>query len=95
MFSLICAWIYRRVNNREAGDLGRQRAHYDVTVIVWQVFLDKHNATSYDAFQAVVMQNLSQLWIGLGLLNQIGPFRYSLFMNNQNSVVILGIGWVG
>ena len=33
MFSLICAWINGWVNNREAGDLRRHRAHYDVTVI--------------------------------------------------------------
>ena len=33
MFSLICAWINAWVNNREAGDLRRYRAHYDVTVM--------------------------------------------------------------
>ena len=33
MFSLICAWINNCVNNREAGDLRRHRAHYDVTVM--------------------------------------------------------------
>ena len=33
MFSLICVWIYGWVNNREAGDLIRYRAHYDVTVM--------------------------------------------------------------
>ena len=33
MFSLICAWINGRVNNREAGDLRRHRAHYDVSVM--------------------------------------------------------------
>ena len=27
-FSLICAWINGRVNNREAGDLRRHRSHY-------------------------------------------------------------------
>ena len=32
MFSLICAWISGWTNNREAGDLRRHRAHYDVTV---------------------------------------------------------------
>ena len=32
-FSLICAWINDRVNNREAGDLRRYRAHYDVIVM--------------------------------------------------------------
>ena len=33
MFSLICVWINGWVNNREAGDLRRYRAHYDVSVI--------------------------------------------------------------
>ena len=33
MFSLICAWINGWVYNREAGDLRRHRAHYDVTVM--------------------------------------------------------------
>ena len=32
IFSLICAWTNGWVNNREAGDLRRNRAHYDVTV---------------------------------------------------------------
>ena len=34
MFSLICAWINGWVNNREAGDLRRHRAHYDVIVMM-------------------------------------------------------------
>ena len=34
MFSLICAWTYGWVNKCEAGDLRRQWAHYDVTVMV-------------------------------------------------------------
>ena len=33
MFSLIYAWINGWVNNREASDLRRHRAHYDVTVM--------------------------------------------------------------
>ena len=33
MFSLICVWISGWVNNREAGDLRRYRAHHDVTVM--------------------------------------------------------------
>ena len=31
--SLIWAWMHGRVNNREAGDLRRHRAHYDVIVM--------------------------------------------------------------
>ena len=34
MFSLICVWINDWVNNREAGDLRRYRAHYDVIVML-------------------------------------------------------------
>ena len=34
MFFLICAWTNSWVNNRGAGDLGRHRAHYDVTVMI-------------------------------------------------------------
>ena len=33
MFSLICVWINDWVNNREAGDLRRYSAHYDVIVM--------------------------------------------------------------
>ena len=33
IFSYICAWINGWVNNREAGDLRRLRAHYDVIAI--------------------------------------------------------------
>ena len=32
-FSLICAWTIGRANNREAGDLKRKSAHYDVTLM--------------------------------------------------------------
>ena len=35
MFILICARINGWVNNREAGDLRRHRAHYDVIVMWW------------------------------------------------------------
>ena len=34
MVSLICAWIHGWVNNGEAGDLKRHRAHYDVIVVI-------------------------------------------------------------
>ena len=38
MFPFICVWINGWVNNREAGDLRRTQAHYDVIVMVylWQ-----------------------------------------------------------
>ena len=31
----ICAWTNGWANNRDAGDLGRLRAHYDVTVMIF------------------------------------------------------------
>ena len=46
MFSLIFAWINRSVNNGEAGDLRRHRAHYDVTVMIeWPVISGKYDET--------------------------------------------------
>ena len=33
MFPLICAWTNRYSNNRDAGELRRHRAHYDVTAM--------------------------------------------------------------
>ena len=36
IFSLSCVWINGWVNNREAGDLRRYRAHYDVIVMFCQ-----------------------------------------------------------
>ena len=39
--SLICAWTNGWVNNRDAGDLRRHHAHYDVTVM-WIRVLVKH-----------------------------------------------------
>ena len=35
MFTLICARINGWINNRKAGDLKRNRAHYDVIVMMW------------------------------------------------------------
>ena len=40
-FYLICAWINGWANNREAGDLRRHRAHYDVPIMTLSVFIDQ------------------------------------------------------
>ena len=37
MFSLICVWIHGWLNNRQAGDLRRYPAHYDVTLMVLEI----------------------------------------------------------
>ena len=36
MFSLICAWTNVWVNSRDAGDLGRHRAHDDVALMCFE-----------------------------------------------------------
>ena len=43
IFCLICAWINGWVNNREAGDLRRHRAHFGVTVLGFLVILMEWN----------------------------------------------------
>ena len=47
MFYLICAWINGWVNNREAGDLRRHHAHYDV-IVMW--FLNERSELMYHAY---------------------------------------------
>ena len=49
-FSLFSAWINGWVNNREAGDLRRHCAHYDVTVMETTVLFDStvHGTTLYN-----------------------------------------------
>ena len=37
--NLICDWTNDWVNNREAGDLRRHLAHYDVTVMSSEMYL--------------------------------------------------------
>ena len=53
MFSLICTWMNDWVNNREAGDLRRHHAHYDVTVIDINVFR-RRQLLSLDAIHSFV-----------------------------------------
>ena len=46
MFSLICAWINGWVNNRGAGDLRRNRDHYDVTVMLTNIHIVRQSTLS-------------------------------------------------
>ena len=52
MFSLICVWINRWVNNREAGDLRHHRTHYVVIVLLSiveaRVNPVKHTVTGFE-----------------------------------------------
>ena len=46
MLSLICAWTNGWVNNRDAGDLRRHRAHYDVNVMSYVTWASCRTACS-------------------------------------------------
>ena len=52
MFSLICARLNGWVNNREAGDLRRHRAHYDVIVMYRQ------NKSINSWYSIIIRQNM-------------------------------------
>ena len=58
MFSLMCAWTGSWVNNQDAGDLRRHRAHYDVTVI-WCRIVIQWSGQQWDlsAFNASLLSN--------------------------------------
>ena len=51
MFTLICARINGWANNREAGDLRRHRAHYDVTVMK---FICSKSVTHYSPMEIML-----------------------------------------
>ena len=53
MLSLICAWLNAWINNREAGDLRRHRAHYDVIVMV---AIKIHAASYMTGFRHVILR---------------------------------------
>ena len=50
MCSLICVWINGWVNNREAGDLRRNRTHYDVTVMRQGTIIDMTRSRHWKLF---------------------------------------------
>ena len=54
MFCLICVWINDWVNNREAGDLRRNRAHYDV------IIMTRGNTTRYRCVWFVISTIVTQ-----------------------------------
>ena len=71
MFSLICVWINGWVNNREAGDLRRYRAHYDVTVTLQFNIWALHDVNPYGFI------DLGQHWF-IQCHNLMAPADYNL-----------------
>ena len=81
MFSLICVWINGWVNNREAGDLRRYHAYYDVTVMCWS---SNWVSVGLEALMAVMVFDIT--WLDY--------FRYCDFFNARdirNRYTVYGI----
>ena len=57
MFTLICVWINDWVSNREAGDLRRNRAHYDVNLMYWLIISTV--AIKYPSMLQTIARHLS------------------------------------
>ena len=73
MFSLICVWINGWVNNREADDLRRYRAHYDVSVMcVGSGMWDHYLLIIYDSHKNI------QIWNRFAKLTSIDIVHKSL-----------------
>ena len=77
VFSLICVWINGWVNNREAGDLKRYRAHYDVIVMLVSSHLIKSlqliwrsGATDckYSSVKSIGDSQMQTIWVCPGWL---------------------------
>ena len=80
MFSLTCAWINAWVNNHEAGDLRRHRAHYDVTVMIF-----------YGTVRSYPKTKLSTR--SIRHLNDIGPAYMRFRYFSQCSMMICTFSW--
>ena len=63
MFSLICVWINDWGNNREAGDLRRYRAHYDVIIMFFSFLAPIHTYTSLHSFTGMELIIQGELYV--------------------------------
>ena len=77
MFSLICVWINGWVNNREASDLRRYRAHYDVTVMVKCRTKYHFSTNCCEISEAKTVGNF--IWMSLQLLRKFHLYSVPLF----------------
>ena len=93
-FSFICAWINGRVNNGEAGDLRRHRAHYDVIVMIcskWShcqyLITGSDNGLVPTRHQAISWISLDQVpWRQITPMSQyikIAPYRKFLELDDN------------
>ena len=74
MFSLICDWTYGWVNNRDAGDLRRHRAHYDV-IVMYHVCVGRpqdqwSSQTEYEIFAKITHREWLNMKIVANIITQ-------------------------
>ena len=66
VFSFICSRINGWVNNGEAGDLRCHRAHYDVTVMTWQISrrygYSNTMSRAFETLQDLMITRLMRYW---------------------------------
>ena len=84
-FSLICDWINGWVNNREAGDLRRCHAHYDVIVMKdYNVHsCNSHSQRQWRAYQAWNLRWLTVVYTVYMVLSRI--MHLLLFSNDRST----------
>ena len=83
MFSLICAWINGWVNNREAGDLRRHRARYDVIVMNCEMYY-----TFSDCSYNIYLSLYTQLARCKDIVNKTAPIistQHMPFLNRPST----------
>ena len=86
MFSLIPVWINGWVNNREAGDLKRDRAHYDVTLMQCTVYGKFQLASTKFALPIKMLSMMRYVINNLANNNTSHcSFSYSIYTQNTPS----------
>ena len=89
MFSLICVWINDWVNNREAGDLRRYRAHFDVTVMLNSSLLNKSLHLHLLLYAGITLQLQDCNSIGLATSWSTCMGRFCLWFLGSNYIFII------
>ena len=84
IFSLICVWINGWVNNREAGDLKRHRAHYNVIVMFLIMVRRRRNSSL-----AIVGSNVELFQHGI-YVSPVFRKLYCTYLQNTGQHWLLG-----
>ena len=76
MFSLICAWTKGWANNRDAGDLRRSRAHYDV---IEMIYLNLSTSWTSSILTRIPKDGFSKLciWLMTSLPSEFQPLEWN------------------